>query len=332
MTDATISYVILSHRDAPQVLRLARTIRAMSLRARVLIRHNQPPGFIDARCAEASGADLLVSGVQCRWGNWSLVEASLEACRYVREVHDPDWIVLISGQDYPVRPLDRWEATLLTDGSDAVMSGEPLVSGPFGRVPGGARDRLKMRYTHYWYWLPRLGIISRLPRRLRRLVRSGWFKCIYPLQAMVVLNALPRHEGWALAIRRRRVPWSPDMPVYKGSQWIALSRRAADACLDGSHARRLRSDFARTLVPDEAYFQTVLASMPGMSIRFEPVSWLRWEDDVTPHPAVIGEPDLDAAIEAGTPFARKFDESDTPGILDLIDRTLLLESGARHET
>lgn len=326
MTDATISYVILCHSNAPQVLRLARTIRAMSDRARVLIRHDQPPGFIDTRSAEASGADLLVSDVHSRWGQWSLVEASLEACRHVRETHDPDWIVLISGQDYPVRLLEPWEATLLTDGCDAVMSGEPLVDGPFGLVPGGARERLKMRYTHRWYWLPRPGIVSRLPRRLRRLARSGWFKCIYPLQALLVLNALPRDEGWALAIRRRRVPWSPDMPVYKGSQWIALSRRAVDVCLDSSHARRMRSYFNRTLVPDEAYFQTVLASTPGMHISFEPISWLRWESDTNPHPAVIREGDVDTALSAGTPFARKFDESASPGILDLVDRTLLDET------
>lgn len=325
MTLGTISYVILCHNNAPQVLRLARTIRALSPRARVLIRHDQPPGFIDAAAAEACGAELLVSGIRCRWGHWALVEASLEAARLSCEMHQPEWIVLISGQDYPIKPLEPWEETLLSGPHDAVVSAEPLVDGPFGRRPGGNRQRLKMRYTHRWHWLPRLNIVSRLPPSLIRLVRSAWFRCGYPLQAVFVLHQLPRDEGWALGIRRRTVPWSGGMPLYKGSQWLALSRRAIGACIEGTHAKRMQEYFATTLVPDEAYFQTILENARDIRVRREPVSWLRWEGDVTPHPVVIDEAELEAAARSTAPFARKFDELANPGILDRIDRTLLFD-------
>jgi hypothetical protein len=322
----TISYVILCHTNASQVLRLARTIRATSDRARVLIRHNQPPGFLDGPDAESSGADLLVSDVQCRWGHWSLVEAALEAFEKTRELHDPDWIVLISGQDYPIRPLGPWETTLLAGEYDAVMAGDPLVEGPSAFTPGNDRERLKLRYTHRWYWLPRANVLPRLPAVITRSVRRLWFKCVYPLQALVVLNQLPRGEGWVLGLRRRRGPWSRGIPVYKGSQWIALSRRAYLQCLDGPEARSLGDYFVRTLVPDEAYFQTVLASAAEIKIKREPVSWLSWDSDATSHPRVLDEAALDAATRAGTPFARKFDDSATPGILDLVDRALLSET------
>ncbi len=262
-------------------------------------------------------------------GHWSLVEASLEAFRRAGELHDPEWIVLISGQDYPIRPLGEWETRLLAEGYDAVMAGEPLVDGPFGLSPGPNRERLKMRYTHRWYWLPRLNVVTRLPGWITRSVRRVWFKCLYPLQAVLVLHQLPRDEGWVLGIRRRRVPWSHEMPLYKGSQWIALSRRAVDTCTDGPHARRMREYFADTLVPDEAYFQTLLASVGGVRIRPEPISWLRWESEVMPHPSAIDERALESAVRAGTPFARKFDESATPGILDQIDRTLLSQAATR---
>jgi len=329
MSEATISYVVLCHDNAPQVLRLARTIRAISSRSRVLIRHNQPPGFIDPPAAEASGAELLVSAIPCRWGHWSLVEATLEAFRRASELHDPDWIVLISGQDYPIRPLEPWETSLLSDGYDAMMSGEPLVDGHAGMTPGRNRERLKMRYTHRWHWLPRLNVISRLPLLMTRSVRRLWFKCLYPLQAVVVLNQLPRNEGWVLGIRRRAVRWSKERPIYKGSQWMALSRRAVATCVGGPETTDARDYFATTLVPDEAYFQTVLAGAPDLRIRWEPISWLRWQSDLVPHPDVIDESSLAIAVRAGTPFARKFDESTTPGILDLIDQTLLFGPAAR---
>jgi hypothetical protein len=325
ITNPTISYVILCHRNAPQVLRLARTIRALSARARVLIRHDQPPGFIDGSAAEACGADLLVSQTRCRWGDWSLVEASLEAFRHACELHHPDWIVLISGDDYPIRPLEPWEKTLLSGAEDAVLTGEPLVDGPAGLRPGSSRERLQMRYTHRWYRLPRLNVVSRLPSSVTRSIRSVWFKYVYPLQAIVVLQLLPREEGWALGIRRRAVPWSSDTPVYKGSQWVALSRRAAEMSIGGSQARRMQEYFARTLVPDEAYFQTLLANASAIRVRPEPVCWVRWESEASPHPARIDVRDLEAVARSSAPFARKFDDAVTPGILDRIDQTLLFE-------
>jgi hypothetical protein len=328
MPDPTISYVILCHSNAGQVLRLARTIRALSPRARVLIRHDQPPGFIDPSAAEECSADLLVSRIHCRWGHWSLVEASLEAFESACNSHDPEWLVLISGQDYPIKPLEPWERTLLSGGYDAVMSGEPLVDRPFGVRPGDDRQRLKMRYTHRWYRLPRLNLISRLPSAVTRPIRSAWFRFVYPVQAVFVLHQLPRDEGWALGIRRRTVPWSTDAPVYKGSQWIALSRRAVGRCIEGAHAKRMQDYFATTSVPDEAYFQTVLENARDMRVRREPISWLRWDSEVTPHPVLIDEADLEAAARSSAPFARKFDEFATPGILDRIDRTLLFQTTA----
>lgn len=326
--ERTISYVVLCHTGAPQVLRLARTIRALSPRARVLIRHNQPPGFIDGPEAESCGADLLVSDVQCRWGHWSLVDATVEAFRRARELHDPDWIVVISGQDYPVRPLDPWETTLLAGDFDAVVAADPLVTGPSGLTPGGGHERLGLRYTHRWYWLPRLNVLARIPPLVRRSIRRVWFKLLYPLQALVVLHQLPREEGWVLGFRRRRGPWSQATAVYKGSQWMALSRSAYGRCIEGPEVSRLRDYFMRTLVPDEAYFQTVLASSTDIKVRREPISWLSWDSDVTPHPRVLDETALEAAARAGTPFARKFDESIAPGLLDRVDRTRLFDTAA----
>ncbi len=324
MSDKTVAYVILCHDRATQALRLAATIRRLSPRARVILRHNRPTGYIDHRMAADAGADLLLSALRTRWGDWSLVEAALEAFRYARERHDPDWIVLISGQDYPIRDLDAWERELLEGGYDAVVPGQPLGFGPFGLRPRRDEDGLVMRYTHRWYRLPRLGVVPRMPRSLVRTVKAVWYRYVYDLQAVVTLNELPRQNGWVLGVRRRRVPWTADTPSYKGEQWAALSRRAAAVALDGPLADRWQRYFATTLIPDEAYFPTLLASAPAIRVKRESISWLRWHDDVTkPHPVTIDRETLDEAVRSGRPFARKFDDTAEPGMLDLVDSTVL---------
>lgn len=324
MDEDAVSYVVLCHHKAPQALRLARTIRALSPRARVLLRHNQPAGYIDAEQAAEAGADLLVSRLATRWGDWSLVAAALEAFRHARALHDPRWVVLISGQDYPVRRLDDWERELLAGDVEAVVPGRPLVSGPFGLRPRHAEDPLLMRYTHRWFQLPQLGVVPRLPRRLVRIVRAVWYRYLYEAQAVVTLNELPRGNGWRLGVRRRRVPFSADTVAYKGEQWGALSRRALDLALDSPQAHRWQRYFATTLIPDEAYFPTLLVNTPGIRVRLASISWLRWHDDVTkPHPVTIDRALLAEAAASGAPFARKFDEQEIPGILDVVDDTVL---------
>lgn len=328
MAEPTIAYVVLCHHKADQTLRLAATIRRLSPRARVILRHNQR-GYIGSDEAAAAGADLLVGQRQTRWGHWSLVEATLDGFRYARERYDPAWTVLISGQDYPVRPLGDWELELLSADYDAVVPGEPLVTGlPALRDPEHA-EQLVRRYTHRWYRLPRLGIAPRLPQLTRRAGRALWYRYIYPLQAVITLNELPRDHGWLLGIRRRHVPWTAAAPAYKGEQWGALSRRALAAAIDGPAAAQLQRYFATTLVPDEAYFPTVLANTPGIRVKRESVSWLRWHQDVAqPHPVIIDPETLRAAVASGAPFARKFDEVVFPGLLDLVDSEMLALTNA----
>jgi hypothetical protein len=322
--EPVVSYVILCHHKASQVLRLAGTIRRLSPRARVLIRHNQPHGYIDAAQADAVGAHLLISSLPTRWGDWSLVAATIEAFEHVRRRHDPDWVVLVSGQDYPLRRLDEWEDELLSGDYDAVVAAERLSEGRFGLRPRASRDGIVMRYTHRWVRLPQLGVVPRLPRLLVRAVRKVWYEHLVDIQALVVLNELPRGQGWMLGARRRRVPWTPQCASYKGEQWVALSRRALDATLDGDRARFWQRYFATTLVPDEAYFQTMLVNDPDMRVDRRQVSWLRWNDDVSkPHPVTLDRGVLADAVASGAPFARKFDEAASPGLLDFVDETIL---------
>jgi hypothetical protein len=318
------AYVILCHRTPEQILRLVRAIRRLSPDAHVLVRHNQPTDFLDGTRTVEAGAELLVSKIRIRWGAWTMVAATLEAFRRARVLWDPDLYVLISGQDYPVRDLASWEQGIRDSGVDAVTSPVPLVDGPFGYRPGKAHDRLRMRYTHRWFWLPELRIVSRLPPLLRRAVKSLWHRLLYPLQALVVLNEMPDQGGWAIGVRRYAVPWSPSVKAYKGSQWIALSRRALAACSDGELADTWQRFFATTLVPDESYFQTLVENDPTMRIRHELVSYVVWEatTGISPHPTLIERGMLSSAAHSGSPFARKFDESVNPELLDEVDQML----------
>src|SRR4051794_19331478 len=102
-------YVVMSHREPHQVLALVRRIRELSPDAHVLVRHDQSASRLAASDVEAAGGRLGKSEAPVTWGDWSQMRATLEAFDEACERAEPDWLVFISGQDWPVRDLADWE-------------------------------------------------------------------------------------------------------------------------------------------------------------------------------------------------------------------------------
>jgi hypothetical protein len=106
---------------------------------------------------------------------------------------------------------------------------------------------------------------------------------------------------------------APQRGVHHGSDWFTLSRRAVEAVASAPGERR----FERTIVPTEAFVQTVLAGRADLRLapgnrRYAPFA--RPDD---PRPRVLSLADLDAALASGADFARKFADV---AVLDEIDR------------
>ncbi len=322
-------YVVLCHRDAAQVLGLVRRIRELSATATVLVRHDRGPGFLDEPAVTAAGGLLLPDPYPVRWGGWSMVQASLRAFAHARAVLDPDWLVLISGQDWPATDLASWETEVAGSGADAVVSGAPVdltfsPGGPLSRITEA--DLMRARWTHRWTPLPRVRALDRVPARLRRGLNAAFVATVMWHQRPVMLRALPRGLGWLVGVRRGGTGLPEQWQIVKGEQWLAVSRRA----MDGVRAT-VRADpgivafFATTHIPDESFLQTLLHNDPGLSVRPGPVSFHRFAGPAA-SPDALTHVDVPAALASGAPFARKIDvdvDATVAGLLDAaVDATL----------
>ena len=313
-------YVVLSHRMPDQVVRLVRRVRELSPDAAVLVRYDRGRGFLpELEDAPDPHVDVLVESATVVWGGWSMVEATERAFARARERFDPDWTVLVSGQDWPVRDLAAWEKELVGSGFDAVVNGNPVELDPSGRFRMTERDLLLARWTHRWWTLPRVPVLSRVPTRIRlgilgRFARTGqWY------QRPVMLRQLPRELGWKVGVRRRH--GLPDgWRLRKGEQWLAASRHAL-AELDRAVAAdgRGRRFFATSHIPDESWFQTALTSIPGLRVADGRVSWHRFDRSGAPSAALLTLGDVPVVTASGSPFARKVEEAVAPGVTAAID-------------
>lgn len=274
-----VAYLILSYTLPELVARLVTTLRAGD--GVVVVHHD------DRRSALGAVDALRVEPPSpIEWGHGSQLAAVLRCLRWVRERVDFEWLVLLSGQDYPIRPVREIEAELRAADVDAFIQIAPVA--PL-RLRRAGVDEFARRYRYRW---------ARVPGRVASVAAHA-----HPL---VQVRRLPSgaYAG---------IPARPPLPPYHGSDWFTLSRRAVDAVLAAPPGH-----FLRTIVPTEAFVHTVLASS-GLRLRDDNRRHMVFDPPSSANPRVLGLPDLDAALASGGQFARKFADL---AVLDELDRRL----------
>lgn len=296
-------YVVLAHTDPPGLTRLVRRIRELSPAADVVVRfHGQ--GTFDVAALRRAGATCYPSRVQVRWGDWTQVEMVLGALAFARGRSDADHVVVMSGQDYPIRDLAAWEEEVRSFGVDALL--DPLPP---------------QAHNHTIRWsvrtLPQtdVGLVDRAIRFA--LNRAG--AAARPV-AYAHTSGRPDDDRVWLGVSRRLARPAP-MTITKCAQWLTLRDRAVDELLDRDRRdARTRRYFEHVKIPDESYAASVLHDTPGLVVGHGETS----AKEFLPGQ---GSPEwVDLAVldrlrrGSAAPFARKFPVGVAPEVLAAADR------------
>lgn len=142
-------------------------------------------------------------------------------------------------------------------------------------------------------------------------------------------GGLDRIEGWHVITYRRlhfTLPLRRELPgglrPYGGSAYWCLERTLVHFV----HGfLKENPDYVRffehVFVPDELFFQTIaMNSELRHTVENDDLRYLDWSRE--PAPVVFTIRDLPALLESGKLWARKFDETLDPSVLDALDRHL----------
>jgi hypothetical protein len=110
----------------------------------------------------------------------------------------------------------------------------------------------------------------------------------------------------------------PGVPMYVGSSWMSLPRRAVLTIL--SARREVLSFFGHVPCPDEAFFQTILWNAKDLTFAPDHALFIRWNNKENPE--ILTTKDLETMVRSGAHFARKFDDQVDAAVLDLLDGRL----------
>jgi hypothetical protein len=294
-----IAYLVVSHRNPAQVLRLVGALKEGPA-AEVVVRHDERRSRLDPDELERAGGRALRDGINVEWGHHSHLRMLLGAIGRVRTELDPDWLVVISGQDYPLRPLAEIEGRLAGADEDAFL-GNPwrLQTNSPPRPPA---DEFFRRYA-YWH----TSVPSPTPKPPGRLQRLAY------------IRELPSGGRPLLGIRRPRLPFSDASPCWVSADWPLLGRRAIEALLGAArHDARLLRHYRHTFAGSESFLATVLMNERSLSVSGDDRRFVRFAPGA-PHPDLLTSADLGQLIDSGAHFARKFDAGVDAAVLDALD-------------
>jgi hypothetical protein len=225
----TIGYVILAHQDPHLVARLARLLLAND--GVVAIHYDlstNPDDFATLRASLEDDADRIVwpKRVRVAWGEWSIVQATLNALEAIAASGASlDFVHLMSGTDYPIRPLAEFRDYLERHKGTEYIECADMMSENW--VKGGLTHE-RYQYRHYFNWKSHTAFFDR-----------SW----------VLQRALGLKRSFPKGLR-----------PHLGSQWFTLSWSSARAVLAAGRDRRLTSFFRTVWIPDEMFIQSVIGS------------------------------------------------------------------------
>jgi Core-2/I-Branching enzyme len=296
-----IVYLINSHTLPDQVLRLASVLRRASPNASVAIHHDDRSSKLDRAGLDRLGVRRIEPPSAVAWGEASQLAMVLRCLHWVLEHERFDWMVLISGQDYPIRPLAEIERSLAASEFDALIKTQPCER------PALAAQVDEFAARYHFRWRVARG------RGLEALARAPG------TSPFIRARAMP--SGTWVGVRALRSPFRAGLVCQRGADWFALSRAAVQTVQRFVRARPdVLRYYRRTLHPTESFIHTVLANDPSLRLSGDNRRYSVWDQPHMTGPRVLRLHDLEAMLGSGGDFARKFDETVDRAVLDEIDR------------
>ena len=313
-----VLYLVFSHDNPEQLVRLAAAIRKLSPNSLIAVHHDPSNSTIDfSLFAGIPDVYLIPDPRKGEWGDFSLVEQYLHAMKWCEANLDFDWLITTTGLSYPVQPLLDFEAMLARSEFDAYVYHFDAFDP--GHWPAGTAET---RYHYRYFKLPKLAYKHRIPRRIRNSLAKlrVWLNASQPLVRIV---PMPRGAPTRFGIRRLRRPLGRDFQLYGGRQMLNINRATLGRIFRFLDDHPDWITFSRrTLIPDELFFVSIVANDSGIRVCNDVLRYIKWPRSHAGSIGVIEAEDLDKVFRISAPFGLKFDARVSPEALDAVDAAL----------
>lgn len=314
-----VCYLIQSYKNFSQILRLVQILRQSSPEALIVVSHSLSGCALQEELLRQQNAHILY--VEGGRGNFTLVQNYLNAIEWLlTQKLEFDWLINLTGQDYPIQPIAQIERSLAETKYDGFLEYFKVFA---NESSWGLREE-KNRYCYAYRF--RLGQMAKWQKTLLKPL-----KIINYIQPFLRIRFDDEIKlGW-----RTVPPFSQDFIAHGGSYFAVLSRKCIESLHEFSRSNpRILHYFRNVCFPDEIFIQTVLLNQHQLRLANESKHYFDFAASRHGHPRVLTTDDYSTLIQQPCFFARKFDTQQDSKILDLLDlknmSNLPCDSSNRH--
>lgn len=280
-------YIIIAHKNPDQLKKLILALNTENSYFYIHIdsKVNLREFLFESR---VDNVYYLENRLDCFWGDFSIVEATILLIKKVLENHENGFCCLLSGLDYPVKPKQYIESYLAWNSDYNFIEIKPIHE-------KWSKNELSSRTESY-----------RITRRNKALYFKGVNRRTLRL---LITGELPVYF-LPLLFKKRKAP----LPLYGGSQWWRLNLKTLRKMIVyiNSNYTKLSGYFKYTNCADEIFFHSILKllSNTDSSIKIEPtLTYTDWAkgDGFSPFTFTSNEFEELILNTKRELFARKFD-------------------------
>ena len=286
-----VGFVVLTHNKPKQLVRLITTLNRMFERPPIACHHDF------TKCNLASEAfpknvSFVHPHISTGWARFSVVEAMLRAIQLLYELPNfPNWFILLSGADYPIKSAKRILDDLFTSKYDAHIEHQRII---YNNYENAWQEACHKRYCSLNLHIPLINRVAKL-----------------------------RHP----LLTRSFLPFSHDFGCFAGEFWFCGNVNAAKHLIEYHRTRPAlaahyrRSERHHNIFPEESYFQTILCNSPNLSVSQNNWRYIDWSSGPS-YPKLLLLEDLPKLKNSSAHFARKFDIDADDSIFSRLDDLL----------
>jgi len=310
----TVCYLIQTYKNPEQIYRLVKLITNTTSNSFILISHNFNSCSLSTSLFQEFKNVAIISNNGVMMGSFAILQGFLDAIDWLLNQQIKfDWLINLSGQDYPTQPLSKFENFLESTKYDGFIEYFDVYSqqSPWNKRTVNAR--YLYHYKHFQQYL------------------SPWQRLMLKPIKHIVNNSQPlirldSSYGLTVGIKSFHNLFNKNFTCYGGSYFATFSRQCVMYLyFFVKENPRVVDYYKRTFIPEESLIQTVLVNSKKFNLYNNNYRYSDFMNSRHGHPRILNSQDYSMITKDNIYFARKFDMTVDSVILDKLDRRIFIE-------
>ena len=310
--------LIIAHKNLEQLIRLLSVLQDDDFDIYIHLDKKWQVSDGDIKKLINAGENITVLGTRYSGylDTWSLCKITLELVKEaLRKKKNYSYFLLLSGQDYPIKPMSYIKNTLET------LYPKPLID-----VTPMAKDNWIYSGFKWIRFHPYYRLVEKITDV--EVIRKLMLMPAYGIQFIITLFLKSPYQRLK----------NENCSLYGGSAWWILPVEIINLCLEEYEKNsKIVRTFKMKNTPEETFFQTMtmrsrLKDQVNVNDPYEILQncmtyayFFDDEHEPTGHPYILTERNYEMLKQRKEFFARKFDITIDDKILDLIEQNMLSE-------